>query len=98
MKNNKKDLTVINVLTEIDNVRIQMHNLYYDIIGAGKEDLDDIIHDKWLECIPPYILEKFNIPKKEFNSKRYAEEQANKMFKEDIINLADDIEDAYNEI
>lgn len=95
----KKDLTLGNVLNEIDSVRIQMHNLYDDIIGAGNESLDDIIHDKWLECIPPYILEKFNIPK---STKQYAKEQADKMFKEDIIddmtNDSDDYfdYDAYN--
>lgn len=98
----KKDLTLGNVLNEIDSVRIQMHNLYDDIIGAGNESLDDIIHDKWLECIPPYILEKFNIPKDKKSTKQYAKEQADKMFKEDIIddmtNDSDDYfdYDAYN--
>jgi len=93
----KKDLTVINILTEIDNVRIQMHNLYYDIIGAGKEDLDEIIHDKWLECIPSYVLEKFNIPKDKKNINQYAKEQADKMFKEDIIDdMTNDLDNYFD--
>jgi len=90
MKNNNKELTVGNVLTEIDNVRIQMHNLYDDIkvseLETNSKTIDDIIHEKWIDTLPPFLLEKFSIPKKEFNPKRYAEEQANKMFKEYIIN------------
>jgi len=89
MEKDKKDLTVGNVLIEIDNVRIQMHNLYDDIkvseLETNSKTIDDIIHEKWIDTLPSFLLERFSIPKKEFNSKRYAKEQADKMFKEDII-------------
>lgn len=97
----KKDLTVVNVLTEIDQVRLDMIKLYDDIMASegGDKKLHDLIHEKWVERIPSYILEKFNIPK---STKQYAKEQADKMFKEDIIddmtNDSDDYfdYDAYN--
>jgi len=96
MENNNKELTVNDVLTEIDKVRKEMITLYHNISieyvskSISGDNLitrfDEVIHEKWLDTIPSFLLERFNIPKKEFNSKRYAEEQANKMFKEDIIN------------
>ena len=47
MDKNKKDLTVGNVLTEIDNVRIQMHNLYDDIKSW---------FGSWEQASVPYIF------------------------------------------
>tara|TARA_R110002020_G_scaffold433727_2_gene643812 strand:+ start:1334 stop:1669 length:336 start_codon:yes stop_codon:yes gene_type:complete len=92
----KKELTVNEVLTEIDKVRKEMITLHHNISlhhmseSISGDNLitrfDEVIHEKWLDTLPSFLLERFSIPKKEFNSKRYAEEQANKMFKEDIIN------------
>jgi len=104
MKNNNKKLTVNDVLTEIDKVREEMIILYHNIsIDYVSESIsgdnlitrfDEVIHEKWLDTLPSFLLERFSIPKEEFNSKRYAKEQADKMFKEDIIN---DIDVAHDE-
>lgn len=99
--NNKKELNYSNFLIEIENLRYSMKNLFDDIIAGNhtpRDIMKDKVDSKWLEGLPSCILDKFDIPKEEFNPRRFAEQEANKMFEEDIINdinIAHDDDEMY---